>query len=87
MPKIKSAKKALRQSEKRRVKNLKRKREIKVAVKGLSKALIGKDKESAEKYLKLAYKKIDKAAKTFVHKNKASRMKSRLAKKVNKILK
>jgi small subunit ribosomal protein S20 len=87
MPRTKSAKKALRQSEKRKVRNLRKKREIKSILKGLKKSLADKKREECEKYLQLAYKKIDKAAKTFIHKNKANRMKSRLSKKVNKTLK
>ena len=84
MPRIKSAEKALRQNEKRRVQNLRKKREIKLAVKNLEKSLSKKDNENAEKYLRTAFKKIDKASKTFIHKNKANRLKSRLSKKVNK---
>lgn len=87
MPRTKSVEKALKQSEKKRIRNLRKKREIKLAVKNLQKALNLKDKEAAEKYLKESFKKIDKASKTFIHKNKASRLKSRLSKRVNKALK
>jgi small subunit ribosomal protein S20 len=47
-------------------------------------ALKNKDKEKAKEYLSLAYKYLDKATKTFMHKNTASRIKSRLAQKFNK---
>ena len=78
MPKIKSAKKALRQNIKHRVVNTKKKRDIKVAVKAVSKSGTAEEKKKA---LSVAYKKIDKATKSFMHKNKAARLKSRLAKK------
>jgi len=83
MPRTKSAKKELRKNIKRRIRNLKRKKQIKEAIKSFLVALKNKDKENAEKYLRLAYKYIDKASKTFMHKNKAARLKSRLAKKFN----
>ncbi len=83
MPITKSAKKALRQSTRRRVRNLKKKEAYKKAVKetrGL--ALAGKISEAANT-LSAAYKALDKAAKTnVISKNTASRKKSRLAKLV-----
>jgi len=81
MPKIRSAKKALRQNIKHKVANTKKKRDMKVAVKAISKAASVDEKKKA---LSGAYKKIDKATKSFMHKNKAARLKSRLAKTVNK---
>lgn len=85
MAKTKSAKKELRKNLKRRLKNLLRKRQIKLALKKFLKALEAKNKEEAERYLSLSYKQLDKAAKTFMHQNKASRLKSRLAIKFNKV--
>lgn len=85
MPKTKSAKKELRKSIRRKLRNLQRKKQIKNIVKLYLKSLSAKDKEKAQKYLSLAYKYIDKAAKTFMHVNKASRLKSRLADKFNKV--
>ena len=85
MPQTKSAKRELKKNLKRRIRNLKRKKQIKNAVKLFLKALNEKNKEEAQKYLNLAYKAIDKAAKTFMHKNKASRLKSKLAQKFNKV--
>ncbi|KKS96519.1 hypothetical protein A3B05_02400 [Candidatus Giovannonibacteria bacterium RIFCSPLOWO2_01_FULL_43_160] len=73
MPIIKSAKKALRQSAKRRVKNQTWKNKLNEAVK---KAVL----EKSAPALSQAYKIIDKSAKRgLIKKNKASRMKSRLA--------
>ncbi|QQG44902.1 MAG: 30S ribosomal protein S20 [Candidatus Sungiibacteriota bacterium] len=85
MPITQSAKKALRQSMRRRVQNLKRKEAYKTVVKNIKKlAAAGKQKE-AEKLLPQLYKALDKAAKTHaIHKNKASRLKSRLTKLVSK---
>lgn len=81
MPIIKSAKKALRQSIKRRLRNIGRKKAIKNAVVKIKKA----KKEEALKLLSLAYKAIDKAAKAgTIKKNTAARKKSRLAKLINK---
>lgn len=80
MPITKSAKKALRQSKKRRLRNLKRKEVIADTVKKIKKAL-KQGKEEAIKLLPLVYKAIDKAAKTgAINKNAAARKKSRLAK-------
>lgn len=83
MPNTKSAEKALRQSEKRRVHNLRKKRALLDTVKQYTKAVETGDKEGAAAKLPGVYKKLDKAAKTnLIKKNKASRMKSRLTKKL-----
>lgn len=85
MPIKKSAKKALRQSIKRKETNLKRKDEMKNAIKKIKKL---KSENKTEETLKLtsqAYKAIDKAAKAgVIKKQAASRKKSRLAKFLNK---
>lgn len=80
MPRIKSAKKALRQNIKRRKANIKKKTELKSVIKQYRK-LISENKEEAKKYLSQVYKKLDKSAKVnLIKKNKASRLKSRLSK-------
>jgi len=85
MPIIKSAKKALRQNIKRRAKNLVQKRKLKKTIKELRSLVAEKKIEEAKKILPLAYKILDKSAKTgLIKKNTASRKKSRLAKLVNK---
>ena len=84
MPKTKSAKKALRKSKRRWLINERRRRKIKITVNNFLKALKEKSKELAEKNLNLVYKEIDKASKTFLHKNKAARLKSKYAKLFNK---
>ncbi len=85
MPITSSAKKALRQSIKRRAKNLKQKEAYKRLVKEVRKfATEGKTAE-AEKLLPELYKTLDKAAKTnIIKKNKTSRLKSRLSKLILK---
>ena len=77
MPIIKSAKKKLRQDKKRTAQNLKYKKGYKQALKSLKKS---KDKTKA---LKKAYSQVDKAVKKrVIHKNKASRLKSQIARKM-----
>ncbi|HEX8946630.1 MAG TPA: 30S ribosomal protein S20 [Candidatus Paceibacterota bacterium] len=74
-----SAKKAHRASLNKRVFNLRRKKALADATKGLKKALAAGGAAEAEKLLPAAYKAIDKAAKRGVIKaNTASRKKSRL---------
>ncbi|MFC1625266.1 30S ribosomal protein S20 [Patescibacteria group bacterium] len=81
MPNIKSAKKALRQSKTRRLRNIKRKDEIKKTVKEIKKLVTAKKSKEALKLVPKAYKAIDKAAKRgIIKKNAASRKKSRLVK-------
>lgn len=81
MPITNSAKKALRQSLRRRIKNLKRKEDYKRAVKEIRKFASAGKKEEAQKLIPQLYKTLDKAAKTnVIKKNKASRLKSRLTK-------
>ncbi len=86
MPITKSAQKALRQSKRRQARNLKRSRRLKDEIKSLKKLMAAKDKKGALKILPGVYKALDKAAKTnLIKKNTAARLKSRLAKTVNKI--
>ena len=79
MPIKKSAKKALRQSKKRASRNLKKDKAVKDVIKKIKKLAAAKKIEEAKKLVPLAYKAIDKAAKTgVIKKNTASRKKSRL---------
>jgi small subunit ribosomal protein S20 len=78
MPNITSAKKALRQNERRRALNVKRKTKLKSAVKEFRKLTAAKSKDEAVKALSAVFKVADKVAKTdFIKKNKANRIKSR----------
>jgi len=83
MPIIKSAKKALRVSIRRKAENDLTRAKVKSAVKGVRVGLLKKD--DAKELIQKAYKELDLAAKKHViHKNKASRLKSRLAKLADK---
>ncbi len=83
MPNIKSAKKRLRQSEKRRVANLAIKREVRRYCRTVRRACEVKDIPAAEAAFILAVKHLDQAAsKNVLHKNTASRLKSRLSARV-----
>lgn len=81
MPITSSAKKALRQAKTRRVQNIKKKDAYKDAVKAYRKLGAEKKWEDAPAKLAAAYQALDKAAKTnVIARNKARRLKSRLAK-------
>jgi len=85
MPLIKSAKKAMRTSLRQKEENDLTRAKVKNAVKGFKIALTQKSKETQE-LLKNAFKELDIAAKkNVIHKNKASRIKSRLSKALSKI--
>ncbi|MEZ6139907.1 MAG: 30S ribosomal protein S20 [Zavarzinella sp.] len=83
MPHTKSAKKSLRQNEKRRVRNKNVKKGLKVQLKNFSKATKAGGEELI-KELRAAEQKLDKAAaKGVLHKNTVARKKSQLARQVN----
>ncbi len=85
MPITSSAKKALSASKKKATYNLKRKDAISDTVKKIKKLIVAKKVKEAEALLPTAFKAIDKACKTnLIHKNTASRKKSRLAKMLTK---
>lgn len=82
MPITASAKKALRQSQTRKSRNFARKLELKTAIKKFKK-LTATDQKQAADFLKEVYKHLDKSAKVgVIKKNTASRLKSRLSKKL-----
>jgi small subunit ribosomal protein S20 len=86
MPITSSAKKALRASKHKAVYNLKRKDAISDITKKIKKLVAAKDIKKAEALLSSAFQAIDKACKTnLIHKNTASRKKSRLAKMIAKV--
>ena len=88
MPITKSAKKALRQNERRAIRNVKRKRKIKDLMKEVKKLISQNKAKEAEKLLPEIYKSLDKAAKTkVIKKNTASRKKSRITKAIIKQIK
>ncbi|HTG69788.1 MAG TPA: 30S ribosomal protein S20 [Candidatus Udaeobacter sp.] len=86
MPNIKSAIKRVKTSEKRRALNASQKSALRSAVKSADQAIAGTDVDAAKAALIAATKKLDKAVtKGLIHKNAASRKKSRLAKRLNAI--
>lgn len=86
MPNTKSAAKAMRQSVRRRTANLATKDKFKSAVKTVKKAIDAGTKKEAIEALKAAMATLDKAAKKgVIHKNTASRRKSRMAKAIAKL--
>jgi small subunit ribosomal protein S20 len=86
MPNTRQAEKALRQSEKRRLRNKRVKSEIKTLSKKFKELLDKKDKEAAQKLLKEIQAKIDSAwNKGILHRNTAGRKKSKLFTLFNKI--
>jgi small subunit ribosomal protein S20 len=79
MPHTKSAKKNLRKSEKRRVRNRAAKRTIKTHL-GRFEESLGGTIEDAQKEYNLAAKRLDKAAaRRVIHPNLAARKKSQMA--------
>lgn len=85
MPITQSAKKALRQSIRRRERNLRKMEAYRRAVKDYKKLIAAKKFDEAKAALAKVYKTLDKAAKTnVIAKNKAGRLKSRLAKLLQK---
>lgn len=76
----------MRQSERRRLFNVRTKDKFKAAVKEVKKNIQAAAKSDAEKNLVTAMSTLDKAVKKgVIHKNTASRRKSRLAKAINKL--
>ena len=80
MPIIKSAKKALRQSIKRKAVNDRRTKAMRDAIKKVERSVKEKKNDEAVKSLPAAFAAIDKAAKRgVIKKNNASRKKARLS--------
>lgn len=87
MPNILSAKARVKRSEKERVQNKAYKTRFRNLAKKVTKAIEAKDKETVKTLLPDFYSAIDKTAKIgAIHKNQASRRKSRITKKVNAFL-
>ncbi|HMQ01540.1 MAG TPA: 30S ribosomal protein S20 [Candidatus Doudnabacteria bacterium] len=88
MPNTSSAKKAMRQSRRRQVINLRTKSKYKSAVKTTRENITSGDAKAATENLRKAMSALDKAVKKNVlHKNTASRRKSRLSKAISKLSK
>lgn len=86
MPNIKSAKKRVKTTFKKQVSNNDLKASMKTWIKKVEKNVREGNKEEAEKNLKMAFKKIDKACKVnIIKENAKDRYKSGLSKKVNEL--
>lgn len=80
-----SAKKAVRQSGRRKIRNLQKIKIIKKLLRGVEGLISQKKIEEAKKLLPRIYKVLDKAAKTgLIKKNTVARRKSRITKLVAK---
>lgn len=87
MAKSKTPAKRARTAEKNRARNMSKKSAMKTAVKKFDAAVAGKKPAEAEAMLVVASSMIDRnAAKGILHRNKAARQKSRLAKKFNSLV-
>ncbi|MCY0879114.1 MAG: 30S ribosomal protein S20 [Firmicutes bacterium] len=85
MANIKSAKKRIRQTAKRTLRNKIRKTMVRTAIRRFDDALKRGDFEAAEMALRFCYARLDRAAqKGAIHRNNASRRKSRLAARLAK---
>jgi len=83
MPKTTTAKKALRQNIRHRKSNVSAKRDLKEITNKFKELVKTKNIEEAKKFLSTVYKALDKSGNTnLIKKNKASRLKSRLAKRL-----
>lgn len=81
MPNTKNAKKALRKSQARRLRNRSQRSTLRTTIKKFRALAEGDDKDAIETAFRMAVKGLDQAAaKGLIHKNKASRTKSRLSK-------
>lgn len=84
MPNMKNAKKKVKVINRQHSENNTFKASMRTAIKNVEKAVASKDKAKAQDDLKIAVKRIDKAAaKGIATKNFVARNKSRLTKKVN----
>ncbi len=87
MPNTRSAKKRLRQNQKRRLRNLWFRGRAKTFSKKALKAMAAGDVQNAIYYTRMAIKALDKAAaKGILHKNNVARRKSRLMRRLNALL-
>ena len=86
LPNIKSAKKRVKVIKTKTLRNQMLKSNLKTVIKKFEVAIEGADKAKAQEALKVAVKRIDQAvAKGILKKNTASRKKSQLATKLNKL--
>lgn len=86
VPNIKSAEKRVRISANRTLHNMSLKSALRTTIKKFESALAQSEIDQARLALKIATRALDKAAtKGIIHQNAASRKKSRLTKRLNKV--
>jgi len=86
MPQSNSAKKSLRQNTERRARNRELRGTTRTQIKKLDAAVADGNADEAQSQLKATVKALDKTvAKGIMHKNTASRAKSRLTRRVNQL--
>lgn len=82
MPNSRQASKRLRQDEKRKLTNRQKSSSMKTALRRVDEAVEAGDAERVAEAVKIAYKRIDKAAKTnVIHANTAARRKALVMRK------
>lgn len=87
MPVHRSGVKRMRTGQKRHARNVAAKSELKTLFKKLDQLCSKKSIDEAKELVQIITSKLDKVAtKGIIHKKKASRKKSRLAKKLNRLL-
>ena len=85
MPRRRTSLKRNRQNQKKHLRNLKVKVQLKKTLKSLQELLNAKNLEEAKKLISKVFSQLDKAAKkNIIHPKTASRKKSRLMKRINK---
>lgn len=82
MPNNKQAEKRLRQDKKRNEHNAEKKRHIQYLRRSILKLIAAGDMNKAKELSVQFQKAVDKASKTYLHKNTAARMKSRLVARI-----
>ncbi len=88
MPHTRSAKKRLKQNEKRRMRNRAAKSALKTFMKRVEAAIEANELDRAWEEYRIACKKIDKAAaRRIMHPNNAARKKSKLAQRLAQLVK
>lgn len=86
MPNIASAKKRVRQTEKRTLRNRVRKERLKKALRSYQAALQSGDEAAIREELKRAMKAVDRAGdKGILHKNAVNRKKALIARQANRV--
>ena len=86
MANTKSAEKAARQAEKHRARNVALRSRMRTAVRNVTAAVAGGDKEAAKSTYQKAVPVIDSlVSKQIIHRNKAARHKSRLAARIREM--